>query len=246
LVERPSGITAIAGVDGVTGILAFLLGLLSTGIIPIIDVEVLARILPNSSIMMAFGIVCIVGGMGLVRMSAWGYFMTMLVRFLSIMFLLAPYLVLPVDYIVQALLTIPEIIIVGYLIRMRGFFFEPVISPVTKANEEPDIPELPNTLTMPSEQAARAKEIEEVLSTPKPTPRICPQCGEQNPLEAIICSHCGGHLEATTTANKTTIFSKKARRSGKENPMVFCIYCGTKNGDEAEYCFRCGKKMWKT
>lgn len=241
MVERPSGITVIAAVDGVTGILAFLLGLLSTGIIPLIDIGAsLSQVLPNlnPSIIMAFGVVCVVGAMGLARMSAWGYFMTLLVRFLSIMFFIA-YLVLPVHYI--ALLLIPEIVIVGYLIWMRGLFFEPVISPVMKANEELDIPELPNTLTMPSEQAARVKEIEAVLSTPKPTPRICPQCGEQNPLEAVICSHCGGHLEATPT--KTS--SKKVRKGTKET-MVFCIYCGTKNGDEAEYCFRCGKKMWKT
>lgn len=178
--------------------------------------------------------------MGLAKMSSWGYFMTMLVRFLSIMFLIA-YLVLPVHYI--ALLIIPEIVIVGYLIWLRGFFFEPVISPVIKTKEELDVPELPTTLTMPSEQVARAKEIEEVLSTPKPTPRICPQCGEQNPLEAVICSHCGGHLEATTP--KTSILPKKIKK-GTKDPMVYCIYCGTKNGTEAEYCFRCGKKMWKT
>jgi len=245
LIERPRGITAIAAVDVVTGMLALLSGLLI--MIPLIDGAILAQVLPNMnpSITMAFGAVCVVGAMGLTRMSAWGFFVTMLVRFLSIMFIFPGngFLVLPVDYSVQISLMIPEIAFVGYLIWMRGLFFEPVISPVAKAEEELDIPELPTTLTLPSEQVARAKEIEEVLATPKPTPRICPQCGEQNPLEAVICSHCGGHLEANAT--KTSIISKRVRRGTKE-PMVFCIYCGTKNGTEAEYCFRCGKKMWKT
>jgi len=191
---------------------------------------------------MAFGIVCLIGALGLARMSTWGYFMTMLVRFLSIMFLIA-YLKLP-EYYYNVLLLILEVVIIVYLIRLRGFFFEPVISPVRKASEETNIPELPNTLIMPTEQVIRAKEIQEVLSTPKPTPRICPQCGEQNPLDAVICYHCGGHLEVTPSKGPTS--SKKAKKAPNDGPMVFCIYCGTKNGAEAEYCFRCGKKMWKT
>jgi len=245
LVERPRGITVIAFVDGMTGIMALLLGLIYVGLIPIDIGAIMALFLPapnwNPSAMMAFGIICVVGALGLARMSTWGYFMTMLVRFISIMFLIA-YLVLPIHYII--LLLVPELVIIFYLIRLRGFFFEPVIAPVGKANEEPNIPELPTTLTMPTEEDTRAKEIQEVLSTPKPTPRICPQCGEQNPLDAVICSHCGGHLEAA--APKGPTLSKKAKKAPNDGPMVFCIYCGTKNGAEAEYCFRCGKKMWKT
>jgi len=74
----------IASVDGVTGVLTLRLSLLSTSLIPSLDIAAfMAQFLPafhwDYSIMMAFGIIYVVGALGIVRMSTWGYFMTMLV-----------------------------------------------------------------------------------------------------------------------------------------------------------------------
>lgn len=244
--ERPLGITVIAAADAIMGAIAIVLGIISTGLMPFVAdiMAIMGQVLPISNgafptVATAFGIFFIVGAAGFARMKTWGFFMALLNRLLSVI-LWITYLKLEMYYFGAFL--IPHLVIILYLLRARRFFFlGPDITPVVPDNE-PIVPELPITLKMQSEQTVRAKEIREVLSVRRPKPRTCPQCGEENALDAMVCSHCGTVLQASP-AKSIALVEKAKAVSSKD--MVFCIYCGTKNPADAEYCFRCGKKVWK-
>ncbi|MEM2915149.1 MAG: zinc ribbon domain-containing protein, partial [Candidatus Bathyarchaeia archaeon] len=176
----------------------------------------------------------------------WGYFLVLLNRFLLIILCIS-YLKMGMMYLLIGFV-IPTMLVAAYLFRTRGLFFETEPVQIQPKKEEIVVPELPPTLTKPSEKTVRAEEIQKILTTKRIAPINCPNCGGENPLDASVCFHCGTYLKKTShgvselSVSESKLVKKTATKS--QMPMVFCIYCGTKNPSKAEYCFRCGKKIW--
>jgi ribosomal protein L40E len=255
--ERPRGVTLIAIADGVLGLLVFTIGVLCLGLIPLNSSleKAIQMVIPPSSfydtqfgwVSIVFGVSLIVGALGLSRMTGWGYFMVLLNRFLVAILCLA-YINLQMLYFILGFV-VPTMLIITYLIRSRWFFFEPEVPEVQPKKEEVAVPELPSKLTMPSEKVVKAEEIRKVLSTPRSVPKTCPNCGEENSIEAIVCYRCGMNLKTSSVevpgSPKPEPQTSRKVADAPQKQMIFCIYCGTKNPSKAEYCFRCGKKIWR-
>ncbi|MGQ9515501.1 MAG: zinc ribbon domain-containing protein [Thermoproteota archaeon] len=251
--ERPLGVTIIAIADGILGLLVLMLGVLcwatislSTDLLDLTRSIIQSYLLYDSQfywLSIALGLSLVAGALGLTKISAWGYFLVLLNRFLLILLCIA-YLRVGIVYLLIGS-TIYTLLITTYLFRNRGFFFE--AEPIQiQQKEEIVVPELPPTLTKPSEKTIRAEEIQKILATPRSVPQTCPSCGREIPFDASVCFHCGTPLKEPLEkfSGPSVSEAKLGKKMTLTSTMIFCIYCG-KNPSNAEFCFRCGKKIWR-
>ena len=84
-----------------------------------------------------------------------------------------------------------------------------------------------------SENPGDAQKQPEIILSPAPSAgtgsvvnKICPNCGNVNPLESVYCFKCGLKLPDYVNQDKK-----------------ICIGCQTPNSAIAQYCYKCGLKL---
>lgn len=71
--------------------------------------------------------------------------------------------------------------------------------------------------------------------------KICPNCGEEVPSDAVFCSKCGTHLEVESVAPETD--NTESDTSNEESEVLVCPGCNEVIEDDVKFCTKCGYQL---